>query len=113
MYNGTEEPLEESSQNGLRRASSSQTISSTYMNASTATVNIPRVPRSVLYQLKSFGNETNVNPLQLPSNIQIVMVANSASHFLAVTLGIQFTFDGYFLCYCCYFICRWVSIFMG
>lgn len=82
------ESLAESVKTGsMRASSSSQTISSKYMNASTATVNLPRVPRSILYQLKSFGSETNVHPLQLPVNVQILMVANSASHFLAVTLG--------------------------
>lgn len=59
-----------------------------YMEASTATTSNPRVVRSVLYQLSSFGNNTVVNPLQLPSNIKIDCVAtNGSSHFLAVTSG--------------------------
>lgn len=57
------------------------------MEESTATVDAARVERSVIYQLKCFGAETNINPLQLPANISISMVASSASHFLAVTAG--------------------------
>lgn len=72
-------------------ASSSVSDASTdeqlYSEALTVSVNAPRVKRSVLYQLKSFGSQTNINPLQLPPNIQIASVGHSASHFLAVTLG--------------------------
>lgn len=58
-----------------------------YTEALTASMNAPRVKRSVLYQLKSFGSLTNISPLQLPANIQIASVGHSSSHFLVVTIG--------------------------
>lgn len=58
-----------------------------YMEVSTATISEPRTERSVLYQLSSFGSNTVLNPLQLPSNIKIHCVATNGSHFLVVTTG--------------------------
>lgn len=43
------------------------------------------VLRSVLYQLKSFGNSFSLSPIELPTNICIRSVAASSSHFLVVS----------------------------
>jgi NIMA (never in mitosis gene a)-related kinase 8 len=45
----------------------------------------PIVERSVLYQLKSFGASTSLDPLHLPPTIRIVQVATYGSHFIAVS----------------------------
>ena len=58
------------------------------MEESTAPITDARIERSVLYQLKAFGSNTVLNPLQLPSNIRMSMVATNGNHFLAVTLGV-------------------------
>lgn len=86
-YYDNDDPLELSST--LSADGSSQLLANQklYMEESTATVDAARVERSVIYQLKCFGGDTHINPLQLPANINIISVASSASHFLAVTLG--------------------------
>lgn len=43
------------------------------------------VLRSVLYQLKSFGNSFSLNPIELPTNICITSVAASCSHFIVLS----------------------------
>lgn len=45
------------------------------------------VERSVLYQLKSFGSNTSLIPLQLPPIVKIVDVATSGAHFITVSEG--------------------------
>ncbi|XP_055628778.1 serine/threonine-protein kinase Nek8 [Toxorhynchites rutilus septentrionalis] len=61
------------------------TATRNYMQASTATMNnLPLTERSVLYQLKSFGTSTSLNPLQLPPTGKIRQIATSGAHFVAV-----------------------------
>lgn len=43
--------------------------------------------RSVLYQLKAFGNSFGMNPIQLPPKARIRSVAASDSHFVVVNDG--------------------------
>lgn len=43
--------------------------------------------RSVLYQLKSFGNSFSMNPIQLPPKSCILCVATSETHFVVVNSG--------------------------
>lgn len=43
--------------------------------------------RSVLYQLKSFGNTFSMNPIQLPPKACILCVATSETHFVVVNSG--------------------------
>ncbi|KAL5281254.1 hypothetical protein ACFFRR_004955 [Megaselia abdita] len=43
------------------------------------------VLRSVLYQLKSFGNSFSLSPIELPAHICIRSVAASSSHFIVVS----------------------------
>ncbi|XP_054725960.1 serine/threonine-protein kinase Nek8 [Anastrepha obliqua] len=54
------------------------------MNAETAVPNEIIYKRSVLYQLKAFGNSFNMNPIQLPPKARIRTVAASDSHFVVV-----------------------------
>ncbi|XP_017488086.1 PREDICTED: serine/threonine-protein kinase Nek8-like, partial [Rhagoletis zephyria] len=54
------------------------------MNAETAVPNEVLYKRSVLYQLKAFGNSFNMNPIQLPPKSRIRTVATSDSHFVVV-----------------------------
>jgi NIMA (never in mitosis gene a)-related kinase 8 len=59
-----------------------------YLEASTATMNdFVLNERSVLYQMKSFGNNFSLDPVQLPSNFKIRQVTTSGSHFIVVTEG--------------------------
>jgi NIMA (never in mitosis gene a)-related kinase 8 len=59
-----------------------------YLEASTATMNDYVLhERSILYQMKSFGNHFSLDPVQLPSTIKFKKVATSGSHFLIVTEG--------------------------
>ena len=59
-----------------------------YMDASTATMNdLVQAERSVLYQLKSFGNSFSLDPLQLPATVKINQVDTNGTHFLVVTKG--------------------------
>lgn len=56
-----------------------------YLNQSTATlINAGPVERSVLYQLKAFGSDTTMSPIQLPVTAKIVSVSASENHFIAV-----------------------------
>ncbi|XP_036233280.2 serine/threonine-protein kinase Nek8 isoform X1 [Bactrocera oleae] len=54
------------------------------MNAETAIPNEIICKRSVLYQLKAFGNSFGMNPIQLPPKARIRSVAASDSHFVVV-----------------------------
>nr|XP_036233281.1 serine/threonine-protein kinase Nek8 isoform X2 [Bactrocera oleae] len=54
------------------------------MNAETAIPNEIICKRSVLYQLKAFGNSFGMNPIQLPPKACIRSVAASDSHFVVV-----------------------------
>ncbi|XP_050341942.1 serine/threonine-protein kinase Nek8 isoform X2 [Bactrocera neohumeralis] len=54
------------------------------MNAETAIPNEIIFKRSVLYQLKAFGNSFGMNPIQLPPKARIRSVAASDSHFVVV-----------------------------
>lgn len=57
-----------------------------YMETSTATMNdLALTERSVLYQLKSFGSNFSLDPLQLPSTCKIRHISTSGSHFIVVT----------------------------
>ena len=57
-----------------------------YMESSTATMNdLALTERSVLYQLKSFGSNFSLDPLQLPSTCKIKQISTSGSHFIVVT----------------------------
>lgn len=47
------------------------------------------VERSVMYQLKSFGSNTSVIPLQLPPLAKIIQVATSGAHFITVSEGLN------------------------
>lgn len=61
-----------------------------YLEASTATMNDYVLnERSVLYQMKSFGNSFSLDPIQLPSTIKIKQVSTSGSHFIVVNDGKQ------------------------
>lgn len=51
------------------------------------------IERSVLYQLKSFGCNTSLIPLQLPPLIRIVQVATSGTHFITVSEGMNIDFN--------------------
>lgn len=66
-----------------------------YLEASTATLNdFVLNERSVLYQMKSFGNNFSLDPIQLPSTCKIQQISTSGSHFIVVTDGefYQFSF---------------------
>jgi NIMA (never in mitosis gene a)-related kinase len=57
-----------------------------YLEASTATMNeLILTERSILYLLKSFGNNFSLDPIQLPSTCKIRDTSISDSHFLVVT----------------------------
>lgn len=57
-----------------------------YFNQSTASVNnLPLKERTILYQLKSFGNTTSVMPIHLPAEIKVICVSTSSNHFIAVS----------------------------
>lgn len=59
-----------------------------YLEASTATMNdFVLNERSVLYQMKSFGNNFSLDPIQLPSTCKIKQVSTSESHFIVVNDG--------------------------
>ena len=59
-----------------------------YLEASTATMNdFVLDERSVLYQMKSFGNNFSLDPIQLPSTCKIKQVSTSGSHFIVVNDG--------------------------
>lgn len=59
-----------------------------YLEASTATMNdFVLSERSVLYQMKSFGNNFSLDPIQLPSTCKIQQVSTSGSHFIVVNDG--------------------------
>lgn len=59
-----------------------------YMDASTATMNdLVQAERSILYQLKSFGNSFSLDPLQLPATVKIKQVVTSGGHFIVVNKG--------------------------
>lgn len=59
-----------------------------YLEASTATMNdFVLKERSVLYQLKSFGHNFSLDPIQLPSTCKIKQVSTSGSHFIVVNDG--------------------------
>jgi NIMA (never in mitosis gene a)-related kinase 8 len=59
-----------------------------YLEASTATMNDYVLnERSVLYQMKSFGNNFSLDPIQLPSTCKIKHVSTSGSHFIVVNDG--------------------------
>lgn len=62
-------------------------VNKQYIETSTATVQDPRIERSVLYQMKSLNGNSLMSPLQLPATIKIFDVATNGSHFLAVTSG--------------------------
>lgn len=62
-----------------------------YLEASTATMNdFVLNERSVLYQMKSFGGNFSLDPIQLPSTCKIKQVSSSGSHFIVVTDGKPF-----------------------
>lgn len=59
-----------------------------YLEASTASMNdFVLNERSVLYQMKSFGNKFSLDPIQLPSTCKIKQVSTSGNHFIVVTEG--------------------------
>lgn len=59
-----------------------------YLEASTATMNdFVLSERSVLYQMKTFGNNFSLDPIQLPSTCKIKQVSTSGSHFIVVNDG--------------------------
>lgn len=59
-----------------------------YLEASTATMNdFVLNERSVLYQMKSFGNNFSLDPIQLPSTCKIKQISTSGSHFIVVNDG--------------------------
>lgn len=59
-----------------------------YLEASTATMNdFVLNERSVLYQMKSFGNKFSLDPIQLPSTCKIKQMSTSGNHFIVVTEG--------------------------
>lgn len=61
------------------------TKNASYLNQSTATLgNSPPMERSILYQLKSFGSNMSMLPIQLPAAGKIVCVSASDNHFIAV-----------------------------
>lgn len=60
-----------------------------YLEASTATMNdFVLNERSVLYQMKSFGNNFSLDPIQLPSTCKIKQISTSGSHFIVVNNGL-------------------------
>ncbi|KAI8118222.1 hypothetical protein FF38_08544 [Lucilia cuprina] len=61
-----------------------QTETKEIMKAETAQPNETVEKRSVLYQLKSFGNSFSMNPIQLPPKSCILCVATSETHFVVV-----------------------------
>lgn len=52
-------------------------------------VNAISCVRSVLYQLKSFGSCTSVDPLQLPPTLKICKVVTNEKHFIVISSGIH------------------------
>lgn len=59
-----------------------------YLEASTATMNdFVLNERSILYQMKSFGNNFSLDPIQLPSTCKITQISTSGSHFIVVNDG--------------------------
>ena len=63
-----------------------------YLEASTATMNdFVLNKRSILYQMKSFGNNFSLDPIQLPSTCKICQVSTGGSHFIVVTDGERIT----------------------
>lgn len=54
--------------------------------------------RSVLYQLKAFGNSFSMNPIQLPPKACILSVATSETHFVVVNNGKLLWSDTCFTC---------------
>jgi NIMA (never in mitosis gene a)-related kinase 8 len=76
---------------GTMRSSTSYflpNVNREYLEASTATMNDYVLhERSILYQMKSFGNHFQLDPVQLPSTIKFRKVSTSGSHFLIVTEG--------------------------
>lgn len=59
-----------------------------YLEGSTATMkDFVLSERSVLYQMKSFGNNFSLDPIQLPSSCKIKQISNSGSHFITVNDG--------------------------
>jgi NIMA (never in mitosis gene a)-related kinase 8 len=84
-YTGNEDELEATSKSSNIFGPSS---SREYLEASTATMNdFVLSERSVLYQMKSFGNSFSLDPIQLPSTTKIKQVSTSGSHFLVVNEG--------------------------
>lgn len=64
-----------------------------YLEASTATMNdFVLSERSVLYQMKSFGNNFSLDAIQLPSTCKIKQISTSGSHFIVVNDGENFKF---------------------
>ncbi|XP_068153603.1 serine/threonine-protein kinase Nek8 [Drosophila tropicalis] len=61
-----------------------QTETKQLMSAETAAPHEVLEKRSVLYQLKSFGNSFSMSPIQLPPKAVIVCVAMSDSHFVVI-----------------------------
>lgn len=72
----------------MRSTSMFGPISREYLEASTATMNDGLLnERSVLYQMKSFGSNFTLDPIQLPATIKIKHVATGGSHFIVVNDG--------------------------
>ncbi|KAH8414582.1 hypothetical protein KR215_009358 [Drosophila sulfurigaster] len=61
-----------------------QTETRKLMSAETVAPNEIIEKRSVLYQLKSFGNSFSMSPIQLPPKAVIVCVTMSESHFVVI-----------------------------
>lgn len=84
-YTGNEDKFDETTKTSNMFGPSS---SREYLEASTASMNdFVLNERSVLYQMKAFGNNFSLDPIQLPSTSKIVQVSTSGSHFLVVNDG--------------------------
>ncbi|XP_019892346.2 serine/threonine-protein kinase Nek8 [Musca domestica] len=81
-----EEPLLEHSsrRSTIVDLATAQTETKEIMKAETAPPEETVEKRSVLYQLKSFGNSFSMNPIQLPPKACILTVATSETHFVVV-----------------------------
>lgn len=84
-YTSNEDELEYTSKSSNVFGPSS---SREYLEASTATMNdFVLNERSILYQMKSFGNNFSLDPIQLPSTCKIKQISTSGSHFIVVNDG--------------------------
>ncbi|XP_013107737.2 serine/threonine-protein kinase Nek8 [Stomoxys calcitrans] len=81
-----EEPLLEDSsrRSTIVDLATAQTETKEIMNAETVPPNETVETRSVLYQLKSFGNSFSMTPIHLPPKASILSVATSETHFVVV-----------------------------